>query len=133
MIPTLLIAAIIVLAMSYFGKAQFSGIKSISPLEASELLQRDTNVVVLDVRTSDEYRSETGHLPDASLIPVQELESRTDELRDVKDRTILVYCRSGRRSLRASEILTQKGFNPINIEGGILQWLKDSLTVVREK
>ena len=103
------------------------------PLEASELLQRDTNVVVLDVRTSDEYRGETGHLPDASLIPVQELESRTDELRDVKDRTILVYCRSGRRSLRASEILTQKGFNPINIEGGILQWLKDSLTVVREK
>ena len=101
-----------------------------SPLEANELLQRDANVVVLDVRTSNEYRGETGHLRQALLIPLQELERRYDELAKLKDRTILVYCRSGHRSLRAGKILSVRGFRTINLEGGILQWRKDLLPVV---
>ncbi len=96
------------------------------------MLSRDTSIVVLDVRTPDEYRSETGHLPNALLMPVQELESRSDELGNVKERTILVYCRSGHRSLRAVKILSKRGYKTINLEGGILQWHSDSLEVVRE-
>jgi len=118
--------------MSFFGKKEPSGIKSISPLEANEMLQRDSDLVVLDVRNDDEFRSESGHLSGALLIPVQELEQRADELAKLKDRTILVYCRSGIRSLKASKILSQRGFRAINIEGGILRWRNDQLPVVNE-
>jgi len=118
--------------MSFFGKNQTLGIKSITPLDANALLQRDSSVVVLDVRTSDEYRGETGHLPHALLIPLQELERRADELAKLKDRTILVYCRSGHRSLQAGKILSVRGFRAINLEGGILQWRKNLLPIANE-
>lgn len=120
-----------VFAVIYFGNSQSSGTVSVTPKEASAMLSSDTSIVVLDVRTPDEYRSETGHLPNALLVPVQELDSAG--LGDVKGRTILVYCRSGHRSLRAAEILSKRGFKTINLEGGILQWQRDSLEVVRER
>jgi rhodanese-related sulfurtransferase len=128
-IMILFVAAILVLAITYVGNSQSSGTKSVTPREASAMLSRDTSIVVLDVRTPDEYRSETGHLPNALLIPVQELDSA--ELENVKGSTILVYCRSGHRSLRAVEILSKRGYKTINLEGGILQWQRDSLEVVR--
>jgi rhodanese-related sulfurtransferase len=131
MIIMLFVAAIMVLAIPHFGNSQSSGNMSVTPREASKMLLRDTSIVVLDVRTPDEYRSETGHLPNALLMPVQELASA--ELGNVKGRTILVYCRSGHRSLRAVEILSKRGYKTISIEGGILQWQRDSLEVVREK
>jgi phage shock protein E len=132
-IMILFVAATMVLVLPYIGNSQSSGNKSVTPREASAMLSRDTSIVVLDVRTPDEYRSETGHLPNALLIPVQELESRSTELGNVKGRTILVYCRSGHRSLRAVEILSKRGYKTISIEGGILQWQRDSLEVVRER
>jgi rhodanese-related sulfurtransferase len=132
-IMILFVAAILVIAITYVGNSQSSGTKSVTPREASAMLSRDTTIVVLDVRTPDEYRSETGHLPNALLIPVQELASRSAELENVKGSTILVYCRSGHRSLRAVEILSKRGFETINLEGGILQWQRDSLEVVRER
>ncbi len=133
MIMILLVAAIMVLAITYFGNSQSSGNMSITPREASAMLSHDTSIVVLDVRTPDEYHSETGHLPNARLMPLQELESRSAELGNVKERIILVYCRSGHRSLRAVEILSKRGYKTINLEGGILQWQRDSLEVVRER
>jgi rhodanese-related sulfurtransferase len=129
----LFVAAIMVLAITYFANSQSSGNMSVTPREASAMLSRDTSIVVLDVRTPGEYRSETGHLPNALLMPVQELESRSAELGNVKERTILVYCRSGHRSLRAVEILSKRGYKTINLEGGILQWQRDSLEVVKER
>lgn len=106
---------------------------NITPKEASALLSGDMSIVVLDVRTPEEYHGETGHLRNAILIPVQELKARFVELEKVRESTILVYCRSGHRSLHAVNILSKKGFKPINLEGGILQWQRDSLEVVREK
>jgi rhodanese-related sulfurtransferase len=133
MIMILVVASIMVIGITYFGYSQSSGNMSITPIEAGAMLSRDTSIVVLDVRTQDEYRSETGHLLNALLMPVQELESRADELAKLKDRTILVYCRSGNRSLQASKILSLRGFKVLNIEGGILRWRKDLLPVMNEK
>lgn len=133
MIMILFVAAIMVLAITYFGYLQSSGNMSVTPREASAMLSRDTSIVVLDVRTPEEYRSETGHLPNALLMPIQELESRSNELENVKGKSILVYCRSGHRSLRAVEILSKRGYKTINLGGGILQWQRDSLEVVRER
>jgi phage shock protein E len=95
---------------------------SVSVSEARELLSRDSSVMVLDVRTAEEFFSETGHLEGAILLPVQELERRIDELASWKFRTIVVYCRSGRRSRNAATLLGQKGYRAINLEGGIVEW-----------
>ena len=82
----------------------------------------DSSVVHLDVRTPGEYAGELGHLEGAILIPVQELAARVGELDAIKGKEILVYCRSGRRSLIASDILQQNGHCAINVEGGMVEW-----------
>ena len=102
----------------------------ITPAEVRTLMTTDSTVVLLDVRTPEEYASETGHLPGALLIPVQELEQRLGELEPMRDRTIVAYCRSGQRSSRAAEILGRHGFRAMNMEGGIRRWREESLPVV---
>jgi rhodanese-related sulfurtransferase len=106
---------------------------SLGAREASALLQKDPSVVVLDVRTEAEFRSSTGRLERAILIPVDSLAKRMDELSRYRGRTILVYCRSGRRSLNASALLGRSGYSAVNLEGGILEWNAMGLPVVVEK
>jgi rhodanese-related sulfurtransferase len=101
--------------------------------EAYQLIERDTNVVILDVRTPAEYRGELGHVKGSMLIPVQELEERLGELEPFRDKTILAICRSGNRSGRAAKLLNEKGFKALNVEGGMLKWNKEGLPVVKEK
>lgn len=105
---------------------------SISAREAYELLQRDTSTVVLDVRTEEEFRSSTGRMERSLLMPLQDLQKRIGELSPYKERTILVYCRSGVRSRNAVTLLEKSGFKAINLEGGILEWTNQGLPVVVE-
>ncbi len=76
-------------------------------------------VFLLDVRTQAEY--DEGYITGSTLIPVQVIETRLDEI--PKDKKILVYCRSGRRSSEASQILVDNGFKQVyNMAGGIIEW-----------
>ncbi|MBA7494591.1 Thiosulfate sulfurtransferase GlpE [subsurface metagenome] len=94
----------------------------ISPEESYDMISQQ-EVMILDVRTQDEYYS--GHIPDALLIPLSELESRLDEL-DTADH-ILIYCRSGKRSEEAAQILVTNNFIHVyNMEDGIVQWQAQS-------
>jgi adenylyltransferase/sulfurtransferase len=99
-----------------------NAMKHVTAKQAKALLEKDTTVAVLDVRTPEEFKSVTGHLPRAVNIPVQELEKRLPELEKYKSRELLVYCRSGNRSTRAGSILLNKNFKIIHLDGGILQW-----------
>lgn len=92
--------------------------ESIEPKLAVHLLENDENVTLLDVRTIEEYKE--GHLRDATLIPVQALEKNLGMLKQDKGKKIIVYCRSGNRSVTASRILEANGFTPVNVKGGIL-------------
>jgi len=77
--------------------------------------------VVVDVRTDEEYRE--GHIPGAKHIPYDEMENRFHELENVKEKPILLVCRSGRRSVIAANVLSEKGFNHLfNLKGGMLEW-----------
>lgn len=107
--------------------------KAISPREAFELMQQDTNVVILDVRTPAEFWGELSHVQGAMLIPVQELERRLDELKPFRDKTILAICRTGNRSGRAAKLLNEKGFKTLNVEGGMVQWNAEKLPVVEKQ
>ena len=75
--------------------------------------------ILLDVRTPEEYAE--GHIKGALLIPVQELQQRISEV--PKDKQVYVYCRSGVRSVRASNILVNAGYTRIeNVLGGFMAW-----------
>ena len=123
-----LIAALVVVG-SIFLAVSGDGKSPIAPADVQKLIQKDSTVVLLDVRTKTEFESETGHLAGAELIPVQELEERVGELTKYKDRTIVVYCRTGRRSTTATDILQKRGFNALNMTGGITRWRQEGLPV----
>jgi len=75
--------------------------------------------MLLDVRTPGEYAE--GHIPGATLIPIQVLAERLSEV--PKDKQVYVYCHSGSRSARASKLLAEHGFKNIeNMKGGIVAW-----------
>ena len=79
-------------------------------------------VILLDVRTLEEYYGELGHLPAATLIPHLDLEGRLSELSEYKDKKIIAYCRSGVRSAFASELLSKNGYDVYNMTGGMNLW-----------
>lgn len=123
------LGAVIVVLMLARSTKDRSGLSAES---AYQSISRDTSIVVLDVRTDREYKSESGHLSRAVLIPLHDLEDRIDELTPYKGRKIIAYCRSGNRSGRAASLLREKGFDVVNLEGGIVRWNELKLPVVRE-
>lgn len=92
--------------------------ESIDAKQAMVLLENDQNVTLLDVRTIPEYKE--GHLRDAALIPVHALADNLGMLKQDKNKKIIVYCRTGNRSVAASRILEENGFTPLNVKGGII-------------
>jgi rhodanese-related sulfurtransferase len=93
---------------------------SITAEEAKILMDSETNYIIIDARTKEEFAQ--GHIKNAVLIPEYEIAERAeDELPD-KDALILVYCRSGRRSKIASEELVKLGYTNVKEFGGIIDW-----------
>lgn len=93
---------------------------NITAQEAKQLMDREEGYVILDVRTEEEYAQ--GHIPGAILIPDYEIEQKAEGVLTDKDQMILVYCRSGRRSKNASQILLELGYTDIREFGGIIDW-----------
>ena len=83
-------------------------------IDVSTLLEKAEQYALLDVRTPKEYDS--GHIPGAASIPVDDLRSRLDEL--PRDADIVVYCQVGMRGYLATRILMQAGFQVANLAGG---------------
>ncbi len=88
--------------------------------EEAKLLMDESEVTIVDVRTQEEYQQQ--HIPQATLVPLSQLESGNFEDLPDKDATLLVYCRSGNRSATASEILVQEGYSQVYDFGGINDW-----------
>jgi rhodanese-related sulfurtransferase len=105
-------------------KAQYI---DVSVQQAREMIDSG-EVFILDVRTQEEY--DAGHIKNSTLIPVQVLDKRLNEL--PRDKKILVYCMSGIRSAQASQILVNNGFKDIyNMKGGITDWTNAGYDVVK--
>ncbi len=127
------VGGLLLLAGLYFLYSKgiiFANFESVKPAAAYEMIKKDPDIVILDVRTEQEYRQD-GHLKGAKLIPLQELGKRLSELEPYKKREILVYCRSGHRSVKASRLLADRGFKPLNIEGGIIGWKHAALPTLK--
>jgi rhodanese-related sulfurtransferase len=79
--------------------------------------------LLIDVREDDEW--DAGHVPGALHIPLGQLVERADELPD--DRRLVVVCRSGARSARATAFLASSGFEAFNLAGGMHAWAQAGL------
>ena len=107
--------------------------QSMPMITVSELKQRlndGQDIVVLDVRTLQEYAGEPGHIAGSRNIPVEELQQRLGELNGDRQRPIMLVCRTERRSAKAAELLNQVGFTHVAVlRGGMLQWNSAGLPV----
>ncbi len=92
----------------------------ISGEQAKALMESESDYIIIDARTQSEY--DEGHIPGAILIPEYEIAERAQEELPNKDQLILVYCRSGRRSKIAAEILVDLGYTNVKEFGGIIDW-----------
>ena len=103
-------------------------IKNIGIDEAYDMLKDKDKYFLLDVRTPEEYKE--GFIENSILIPLSELEGRLSEI--PADKPIIVYCRSGNRSMQAAEILIKNKFSPVyNMLGGITEWIKKGYPLVK--
>ncbi len=100
-----------------------SGVKEISAKDLQERIKTNPDLLVLDVREANELA--VCKLANIKHIPLGELPARVNELAN-KDSEIVVYCRSGKRSERACQLLAASGYkNVANLDGGILAWARD--------
>ena len=98
------------------GKAAY---QKISAEEAYEMMASQ-EVVVVDVRTREEY--DGGHIENAVLVPNESIGSEMPEALPDKEATLLIYCRSGRRSKDAAQKLLASGYQSVYDFGGVIDW-----------
>ncbi len=94
--------------------------KQISMSEAAEMMEIESEYIILDVRRPDEFAA--GHIPNAVNVPNESIGDTEITVLPDKDQLIFVYCRSGRRSKEASEKLVKLGYTNIVEFGGIIDW-----------
>ena len=96
--------------------------KIITVEELKQRLDNGEKLNLIDVREPHEY--EAANIG-GRLVPLGKVQTmQVEELEDLKDKEVIVYCRSGKRSMLACQILDQMGFqDTYNLEGGILAWI----------
>ena len=93
----------------------------LEPKEYMERLKADSTAFLLDVRRANEYAE--GHIPGATLLDVTNEPEFLKGIESLdKDKTIYIYCRSGRRSRIAAKHLIDNGFNVVDLQGGYSAW-----------
>jgi rhodanese-related sulfurtransferase len=94
--------------------------KTITPRNALTMLENDSTVILLDVRTQSEYLEI--RIDGAVLLPLNEITLRAQDVLINKQATIIVYCRSGNRSAQAVQLLHGLGYTNLYDLGGIQSW-----------
>lgn len=121
-------AVIIALLVGQPLRARLSGIVTLRPHEAVRIINRE-NAVLVDVREAPEY--EAGHIPNALHIPLAGI-ADAKPLQKLKEKPVVLYCRSGQRSMQAGSKLRAQGFTQLyNLAGGIGAWQNENLPVER--
>lgn len=96
-----------------------SSFKFISSIQAQNLIKDSKDLIIIDVRRYSEFKEKK--IPNAINIPVEELEWEIEELKESKDKPILVYCKAGHKSALACQMLEEEGFtNLYNLGQGLL-------------
>lgn len=92
----------------------------ITPQDAKARLDADEEIIILDVRTQEEFEAE--RIDGAVLLPVDEIREQAETVLPDKNATYYIYCRSGRRSATARQIMEDMGYARVYDLGGIIDW-----------
>lgn len=121
------IVLVIIMAIGFTGcENKEMSYTQISMDEAVSIMETETDYIILDVRTAEEFAEK--HIPNAINIPNEVI--GTEEIAELpdKDQLILVYCRSGNRSKQASEKLVALGYTNVYEFGGINDWTGETVS-----
>ncbi|MBO4852873.1 MAG: rhodanese-like domain-containing protein [Schwartzia sp.] len=99
------------------------GYKHIGMDEAAKMMKADKSVVIVDVRTQEEYDKK--HVRGAICVPIEDIRAgKLDKLPD-KNKTLMLYCWTGRRSADSAAILAKQGYKNVYEFGGLVDWTGD--------
>lgn len=113
-----MVLVVIGLAMSFMSRGDSKGLVSYEELQ--QKLNDKAPIVLLDVRTQEEF--DNGHIPGALLLPYDEIDQKAAQLLPEKEKEIIIYCRSGRRSAIAKDSLEALGYTNVKDFGGMNRW-----------
>ncbi len=121
-LPQIVLIAAAAIALAFAVRRAYlrAVIRQIGPRELQELLPRQSDVVLLDVRNADERARD--HIKGSLHVPVGDLLRKIDTLEKHRNRLIVVYCQTGSRSLAAAATLRKHGFQVANLKGGMGEW-----------
>ncbi len=106
----------------------------ITEIDAKELktkLERGDKFKFIDCREQGEW--DEGHIKGATLIPLSVFQEKFEDTLSDKNETVVIQCRSGKRSMNACMFLLSKGYtNLVNVEGGILGWMEEGFPVSQD-
>ena len=113
---------------AYFKGWIFADFENISPLKAHSLLSKSNNIIVVDVRSEKEF--EKDHIKGAISVPFDVLDIHNRFVNS--QRKILVYSERGELSVEAARLIANRGFEVLNLEGGIVFWIRAGYEVVKD-
>ncbi len=108
-----------------FHRSNRPPFRRLSPAVAYEVQRDSPGMLIIDLRTPEEFQGVAGHLPRARNIPLEELPYRLIEISGFREETLLVYCRDTPCGEAGMRVLVASGFDDaMLLEGGIEGWLK---------
>ncbi len=125
--PWLFIALLTTIALLVGGelRQRLSGVAEVGPVEATRLLNHE-DALMIDMRDDKDYRN--GHIVNALHAP----DVKTVKLESYRDRPLIVYCRSGNRSVGYCNQLRKQGFETVyNLKGGVTAWERAELPLTK--
>lgn len=106
------------------------GLKKLSPMDATQLINRE-DAVVVDVRTDGEFNQ--GHIVNAVNIPKKSIEEQLTKLNKYRNRPIIMACRTGQVASGVGSTLRKNGFEQVyNLAGGLVAWEGANLPLVKK-
>lgn len=130
-----ILLAIALLAVVAFLPRLIGKLRQRPMLSVNELKQRlDTgeDMMVLDVRSAEDFVGEQGHIPGSNNIALEDLNNRLAELSEYEERPIAIVCRTDRRSAEAAQRLAREGFADVHVvKGGMTDWNANEYPVDR--
>lgn len=126
------------LALALLGVVAFlprliGSVRKGAMLNVTNLKQRmdeGEDILLLDVRTAEDYDGEQGHIAGSTLVPLEQLEQRIDEISDYYEKTVVTICRTDRKSAKAAQLLAEQGFADVHVaKMGMTDWIKNRYPV----
>ncbi|MGB5298647.1 MAG: VTT domain-containing protein [Thiogranum sp.] len=119
----LALLAVVAFLPSLIGKLRRGAMIDIADLK--QRLDAGADVLVLDVRTAQDFVGEQGHIATVTHIPLEELAERLEDISEYQERPVIIVCRTDRKSAKAARILAQNGFADVHIARmGMTAWNK---------